>query len=256
MISTPSPARPSLIPFILKIVGIITIAASLIDYAVMLVSPQFGEPQWRYQLVTQVVDRGVVPLIGVTLVIFGLWAESAITGERKASVTGLVTLVISGLLGLVYLGCAPLIFGDSGQISAQQVSQLNSQAAQAEQQLVGRLQQEKAQISQLIGNDQQLQQIKQQLNNGQVPPDQKQRLEQIVKNLENFKKDPKTLDTQQEQAKNRALSEIRGRQEIAKNSISTEFRKSRIRISLGSLLLSGAFLTVCVSGFQGGRGRR
>ncbi len=256
MISTPSPARTSLIPFILKSVGLITIVASLLEYIMMLLSPQFGALQWRYQLVTQVVDRGVVPLIGVTLVIFGLWVESSMTGARKTSPIGLATLIVAGILGLVYLGCAPLYFGDSGQISAQQVSQINGQAAQAEQQLGARLEQEKAQLSQLLANEQQLQQIKQQMNSGQIPPEQKQRLEQVMKNLEGFKKDPKSLDAQQEQVKNRALTEIRGRQEMAKNRLSTEFRKSRIRISLGSLLLSGAFLTICWSGFQGGSRRR
>ncbi|MEO1623252.1 MAG: HpsJ family protein, partial [Cyanobacteria bacterium J06632_3] len=91
----------------LKLVGAITILAALIDFLTLLFPPDFGNRAWQLATVTSLVDRGIVPLVGIALLFTGYWIDSNIGKSARSS--SLVTdarfwtCLLSCLLGLIFL---------------------------------------------------------------------------------------------------------------------------------------------------------
>lgn len=248
------PLPPSL-PLILKGVALILLVSTLLDYGLLLSSANLAEIQARYALVTQMVDRGILPLIAMGLLLLGVWleqqaAEGVQAGRASGSVVALVGLVFAGILGLSFVGLIPVYFNDAGEVSAKATKTLNDQTKQEEQRLEERLSQERAQITSLLNNPSQLEQLKQQLASDQIPAEAKQRLQAIQQQLDTFKANPKALDTQQDTVRKRLLSEVRGRQQQERQRLNREFRKARIRIVVNGILLIGTFLWIFWGGFQ------
>ena len=254
MVASRPSANPTVISLALKAVGAVLLAASVLDYLVMLMPPQFGDPQWRFEFTTQLIDRGTIPLVGTALVMLGLWLGG--TGERPsaAGILRPITLGVVGALGFLYLLMAPLHIIDAGQASASATRQLNNRTSQVEQQLEFRLQQERAQIAGAIENPGALAaQFEEALNQDGISDAEKQRIQELKANLDRFRQDPSALEQQQEQARSAALSEIQARNQAERNRISLRFNKSRLRVGLSGFALAAAYLYIFWVGFRGKR---
>lgn len=259
MVATRPNANPIAISLALKVVGAVLLTASLLDYVVLFLPPQLKDAQWRFQFTTQLIDRGIVPLIGISLIMLGLWMAAALgepsepgRANRPASADLLkpITMAIAGFLGFLFLMMSPLHIVDAGKASAAATRQVNNQTSQVEQQLEFRLQQERAQIDAILANPEQLKQLDLALQQPGLPAEEKQRIQTLKKDLERFQGNPAALGKQQEQARTLALDEIRKRNQTERGRISTEFNKSRARIGLSGLLISAAYLLICWMGFQ------
>lgn len=236
----------------LKVVGSILLAIALIDYLVLLFPLDLAEPQWRFQLTSQVVDRGVLPLLGIALMGLSIWVEQ-VSGLSEKGTIKPVLMVASAALALLFFILGPLHFIDAGQASATATRQVNDRTDQAEAQLETRLQQERAQINAVINDPTQLKGLEQQLASDELPADAKERLTLIKENLTRFKADPQLLETQLENTRNRALGAIRTTGLEENNRVALEFRKSRLRIPLSSLMLAGTFVFIFWTGFTQAR---
>ncbi len=246
----PNNAAP--IALALKGIGCILLAIALIDYLVLLFPLDLGDPQWRFQLSSQVVDRGVLPLLGIAILGLSIWVEQLSELSSKG-VMKPVMMVASAALTLLFFIVGPMHFVDAGKASASATRQVNNRADQAEVQLEARLQQERAQINAVISDPSQLQDLEAQLASGDIPEDAKERLTTIKDNLVRFKEDPSLLEAQQESTRNRALSAIRSSGLEESNRVALEFRKSRIRVPLSSFMLAGAFMFIFWTGFTQAR---
>ncbi|MGB7488120.1 MAG: HpsJ family protein, partial [Phormidesmis sp.] len=80
-ISIPSP----LAAISLKLVGAITIAAAMVDFLTLLLPPEFGNRAWQLATVTSLVDRGIVPLVGIALLFTGYWIDTSIGKSARRS---------------------------------------------------------------------------------------------------------------------------------------------------------------------------
>lgn len=231
--------RPSpLAAQVLKLVGILLILSFLIELVVLLINPEFSNPQWGLTLMTQVIDRGVTPLIGFALLYAGFWMHSAAAGGDRTPRNRATwqnshfwAFVIASLLGLLFLILIPLYLTTTGKITQQAVETINQQASQTEVQL----QQQQAQLQTLAKSGQ----IDQLLESGQVPPEQMVVLQQL-------KQDPKALDKQVEQRQ----AEINTQQQQAVKQAKNEAFKTRLRAGLRSLLLAIGFATIGWSGLR------
>ncbi|MGL5508435.1 MAG: HpsJ family protein, partial [Microcoleaceae cyanobacterium] len=67
----------------LKIVGLIMIAATFLDFIVMLIPPDFLNRVWQINLVTQFVDRGIIPMIGIALLLTGIWMTDTVVNSNS-----------------------------------------------------------------------------------------------------------------------------------------------------------------------------
>jgi hypothetical protein len=246
------PARPTtLVPLALLALGFALIIIALNDFLTLTLAPQWDNTQWRLGLMNQAIDRGILPLMGITLLCLGCWVN-AYQRQKLAIQSTLMRTVLVGslILGLFYIGITPFYFSENRLASAQTTSELNEQARQAEAQLDARLSQELGVITNLMGNEAQLQQ---QLKSQNLTPEQQTQINGIMAQLKEFKNDPAALQKRTTEAREQVLSQIRLEKEQAQQNVRQRFLRDAIRLSFSSLLLAAGYLTITIVGFQQGQ---
>ncbi|MEC4819436.1 MAG: HpsJ family protein [Scytonema sp. PMC 1069.18] len=251
----------------LKVVGIILILSFLVDFLILLFPFQPTNRVWQIDLATALVDRGIVPMVGLGMLFAGYWVDSVSDSSRTVVDLRFPALILSSILGLLFLLIFPLHLNNVRQASAQSVEQINKNAEQAESQLKTQLNQVQAQLnnaqvqealekqrtqiknqfSELIKDEQR---YKQALNSPNVPQAQKDLLKKFKANpaeLDKFiaqQSDPQTLANQQ-------LSQIRERKEEAEKQARERAWRSGLRIGMSSLLLAIGYIIIGWAGLRG-----
>ncbi|WP_392531753.1 HpsJ family protein [Nostoc sp. C117] len=252
-----------------KVVGIICILSFFIDFFILLLPFQPTDRGWQISLATALVDRGIVPLVGLGLLFAGYWIDSADAASDRPQGIDLrfPALIISSVLGLMFLLIFPLHLNNVNQAKTQTVNQITQEADQAENQLNNRLSQlqaqlntdqgkaqleqlrsqTKAQFTELLKDDQK---YKQALESSQIPPN-------IKELLKKAKTNPQELDKAIEQQtdlqtlKNQQLSQLRQRRDDAVKQAKDNAWKSGLRIGISSLLLSIGYIIIGWTGLRG-----
>jgi hypothetical protein len=274
MVNRIAPTNTSLA---LKVVGIVCILSFLIDFVILLLDFSATNKQAQIALATALVDRGIVPLIGLALLLAAYWVDKVDSGSDRPPAIDLrmPVFVISSILGLMFLLIAPLHLNNVRQASTQAVEQINKEAIQAENQLTSQLSQYQAQLNndkaqaqleqvrtqakaqfvELLKDDQK---YKQAMENSQLPQEQKDLLKK-------FKANPQELDkfiaqkTDPKEVANQKLAEIRKRKEEAEKQTKDNALKSGLRICFSGLLLSISYIIIgwtgltSLGGFRGGK---
>ena len=232
----------------LKLVGIVTILASLLDFIVLLAPPDLLNRQWQIATTTQLVDRGIVPLVGITLILTGEWIESyVLTGPRRRNLltdSRFWASLLAALLGLVFLLLAVLHPNNVLATRSQALDQINNEATQATAQLEQRFSQQRSELGALLQNESQLQQA---IESGQVPQEQIPILQQLQDNPEGVNQ---FLDQQLGTAREKVQTEIGDRRQEAEKRVNLEAWKSGIRIALSSLMLAIGYSVIGWTGLR------
>ncbi|MFB2835908.1 HpsJ family protein [Floridanema evergladense] len=254
--STNRPLSPPA-ALILKLIGLICIVSFLVDAFTLLIPFNPTDRGWQINLTTQLVERGIIPLVGMAFLFAGTWIDSvADTGKTAPiwEILKLVALVLSGILGLVYLVIAPLHVNNVRIQSNTAIQRVAEQAKQAETQLSSdafknQVEQRrtliKNQIGELIKDDQKYNQA---LQNQQIPKEVKDVLQQSKANpqvLDDF------LNQQAKSFSNQTLTQIRERQQQLENQAKTAELKSQLQIGLSSVLLALGFFMTAGTGLRG-----
>lgn len=224
---------------VLKLVGTILILSFFVDFLALAISPQLSNQQWQLNLITQLIERGVTPLVGFGLIYAGFWIQntaynpaSPTQGDKPAWQDGRFwSFVMASLLGLLFLLLIPFHFATTGQLTQQALEKINQQGTQAEIQI----EQQQQQLKSVVDSGQ----LDQLLKNNQLPPEQLAILQQL-------KQDPKALENQAEQARN----QVRTSQNQAISQANKEAFTTRLRAELRSLLLAIGFVTIGWSGLR------
>jgi hypothetical protein len=246
MKATTSPTNSSFTALTLKVVGLIMILSSLIDFILLAIPFNPLQREWQLSWTTQVVDRGIIPMVGIALLLAGYWISSnaAAVTERKSGAQDLRfwVLLLSSLLGLMYLLLVPLHLNNIRLASTQALEQINQRATQEE----GRIQTESQQINTLIQDNQRLSELDQAIASGQVQGEQLQRLQAIRQQIEAIKKDPQALNQQVEAAQ----TQLRSRRLEAEKQARASAFKLGLRTGLSSLLLAIGYIAVGWTGLR------
>ncbi|MGI0498781.1 HpsJ family protein [Limnospira platensis CENA597] len=255
----------------IKLVGLILILSALVDYLVLLFPPNLTDRGWLIQTASSLVDRGVVPLVGMALVLMGYWMDSVL-GNAPKSRKNIADLrlwvgILASLLGLLYLLIFPMHLNNTRLARRDALSEISQQAAQAETQLESQLgsqqfQQEieqrkvqlRAQLTGLIQDEEQLNQV---IAEGNLPP-------QILQVLEEARTNPAVLDEFLEQQADslpvQLLTQIRQRQQELEDEAKTRSLKSSLQTGMSSLLLAIGYIALGWTGLKGlgllNKGRR
>ncbi|MBS0017940.1 MAG: HpsJ family protein [Arthrospira sp. SH-MAG29] len=255
----------------IKLVGLILILSAIVDYLVLLFPPNLTDRGWLIQTASSLVDRGVVPLVGMALVLMGYWMDSVLgnTPKSRKNIADLRLWVgiLASLLGLLYLLIFPMHLNNTRLARRDALSEISQQAAQAETQLESQLgsqqfQQEieqrkvqlRAQLTGLIQDEEQLNQV---IAEGNLPP-------QILQVLEEAKTNPAVLDDFLEQQADslpvQLLTQIRQRQQELEDEAKTRSLKSSLQTGISSLLLAIGYIALGWTGLKGlgllNKGRR
>jgi hypothetical protein len=249
--TTPIPSKtPSALGNLLTYGGIIVALLALVDFSILLLPPEVGDVRWRLNVMSQLVDRGIIPLIGFALVLWGFWIQACQGFKERSRSTVLIPIfVLAGILGITYFGIMLFYLSDNNEVKVADVAQVEQQAKQREAQLDNRLTQELGQINVLLQNEDQLQQ---QLQNNTLSSDDQAQLEQLLAQLEPFKNDPEALRERTAQTRDEALSLIRQQKETRQKAIRESSFRAGIRIPLSSLFLALGYLFLSILGFQQG----
>ncbi|HEY9301748.1 MAG TPA: HpsJ family protein [Phormidium sp.] len=243
---------------ILKLIGLICIVSFLIDAITLLIPFNPTDRGWQINLTTQLVERGIIPLVGMAFLFAGTWIDSVADASGKGGqvwqIVKLVALALSAILGLLYLLIAPLHVNNVRLQSNTAIAQVEQQAKQAETQLASdafktqveqRRTQIRSQIGELLKDEQRFNQA---LQNQQVPQQVKEVLQQSKANpqaLDSF------LDQQAKSFSNQTLTQIRERRRELESQARTAALKSQLQIGLSSLLLALGFFVTAGTGLRG-----
>jgi hypothetical protein len=253
----------------LIVVGTILILSFLLDFVILLFPFQPTDKGWQIGLATALVDRGIVPMVGLGMLFAGYWIDSTREMSDRPQPVDLrfPALILSSILGLLFLLIFPLHLNNVNQAKSLTVTRITQDADQAENQLKSQLtqlqaqlgnaqvkaqleqqkSQIKAQFTELLKDDQK---YKQALENPNLPPTQKELLKK-------FKANPQELDkflAQQSDPQglaNEKLNQIRQRKEEAQKQAQQEALKSGLRIGMSSLLLSIGYIIIGWTGLRG-----
>ncbi|BAZ51244.1 hypothetical protein NIES4103_38930 [Nostoc sp. NIES-4103] len=251
----------------LKVVGIILILSFFLDFLILMLPFQPTDRGWQINLATALVDRGIVPLVGLGMLFVGYWIDEASAGDRPQAV-GLrfPALIIASILGLLFLLIFPLHLNNVNQAKGQLINQINQRADAQENQLkaqANQLQaqlntdQGKAQLEQLrnqrktllTGILQDEQRYKQIIDNPQAPAELKDLLKKAKANPQELDKAiARQFDIQSLQ--NQQLSLIRSQKEQDEKQAKDNAWKSGLRIGISSLLLSIGYIIIGWTGLR------
>lgn len=231
----------------LKAVGIIITLSALFDVLISSIPYQLAQRDWQIDFVTQFVDRGIVPLVGVVLFLTGFWIDSSagVSSERKRiwQDPRLWALILSSILGLVFLVLFPLhlnnvrlAYQDSSQTITQDASTTESQlGGQVDSEIESRRQQ----INLLVtATDEQLNQLVEQNRISKEDADRVRQFKANPSSVEPF------LQQTRAQLTTQAQQQLGISREQAQQELKTRALKSGLRIGISSLLLSIGFIII------------
>ncbi|MBD0363495.1 MAG: hypothetical protein ICV55_12110 [Coleofasciculus sp. C3-bin4] len=242
-----SPAYSPFTALTLKVVGLIMIVSSLLDFIILAIPFKPLDRAWQLGFTTQIVDRGIIPMVGIALLVAGYWIGNSIGGsstEPKSSVQDLRfwAFLLSTLLGLIFLLLVPLHFINISKQSDEALKQITQKASQAEVQLDSQTKQ----VDAIVKDPQKLSELERAIESGQVQGEQLARLQALREQLQTFKKDPKALKEQVAAAQ----TQIRSGKLEAENRAKTEALKLGLRTGLSSLLLAVGYSAIGWTGLR------
>lgn len=245
----------------LKLVGIILILFSLLDYILLFFPADWSNRSWLLGVMIQLVNKGITPLIGMALLFTGFAIDTSYEGSRENSPIFLdlrvLGLFLAALLGVIYFVIFPLHLYNIRIERDTAIAKIGEEVKQKSQQIEAEInsgsfnskmqaQQDKIkeQVTAVMGNPSQLQAV---LNSNQVPDK--------VKNLiKESQKDPKALDRiLSEEAKalpSQLRSQINTEKEQAEGKVKLETTKSTFQTGISSLLLAIGYLSISWIGLK------
>jgi hypothetical protein len=238
-------------PFILRIVGYILILSSLIDYIALTTAIDFADKPKLGAALTQFVDRGVIPMIGVALCSLSSTLETmaGLPDRSKPFVSPKFwVMALSTLLGLVFLLTVPVHFMNTKNVADAAMKSVVDEATKAESTVDSQVQERQAQLAELIKDkakfDQQLQQLNAAVNSPDLPKEEKPKLEKLQKDLQAIQADPTQLPKKAQESKDEALNQIRSQKQKKEGEIRGEAFKASIRTGLGGLMLAVGYTLI------------
>jgi hypothetical protein len=251
---------PTYISLCLKLMGVVFILSFFLDAATFLFPFTWQESAWQISVVTAVVDRGVVPLVGIAVILIGYWIDAASGSVKKSStLLPLSIYVIATFLGLIFLLLVPVHLNNLNQAKTTALEQIAQGVGQGEQQIQGFL----ANLNNISKNpqqlDQQIAQRQQVLSAGQIQGQQltTQQIEELkaqtqqLQNLRNLTKQPAEFKKRVEEIKNQLNTQLADRKREAESQAKTQALKQGLRIGLSSLMLAIVYSAVGWLGLVG-----
>jgi hypothetical protein len=229
---------------VLPIVGIILLLTVVYDFTVRLFTLPGDKPDLQLNFLNELIDRGVIALLGLALVYAGFWINQilgkAVPNSAPDTATSpwrnaqFWTFIIASLLGLIFFLLIPFHYSTSGQI----LSAATTRADQQEAQIKFQIQQQQQEIQSILASGQ----LDQLLQRKDLAPDK-------LSILQELKKDPKAFDKKATQQ----LDEMKKQKQQALDQVSKEVSLNRWRAEIRSLLLAFGFIAIGWTGLRDAR---
>lgn len=246
--------------FCLKIVGLILIISALLDYITLAIPFQPLDPKWQISFTGQIVDRGIVPLVGISFILVAAWIEATVNNpvQKSSFEIRLPVFILASLLGLLFLLLVPLHLNNLRLASSTELNQIQQGANQAET----RIKEQYDQLNILAQDPQRLQELEVRLKqidgaiaSGQfqgqtLNPEQLQQLQTNRQQLQNFRELAKN-STALKARLGELQTQLRDQKLERESSAKTEAIKQGLRTGFSSLLLAIAYIIIGWLGLKG-----
>lgn len=247
MKATNSPAFSPFTALTLKVVGIILIVSSVVNYIVMTIPFNPQDRQWQVSFTNQLVDRGILPMVGIAFLVAGSWigniAAVSETNRKIWQDLRFWAFLLSSLLGLVFLLLVPLHLNNIRLESNNALEQINQKSAQAESAIAARSQQ----IAALAADQKKLAEIDQAIKSGKVQGEQLAQLQAAKEQIQTLKRNPNSL----KQEIDAAQTQVRNDKLQAQKQTQAAAWKLSIQTGLSSLLLAIGYAVIGWTGLRG-----
>jgi hypothetical protein len=232
-----------LTPLALKTAGAVLILSSLIDLIFMLWFPPEtlvleGNRWWLYAT-SQLVDRGLLPLVGIAFVVAGDWIKIVSTedGGERGNNWRIGTFSLASLLGLIFILIMPFQLITTNDFKAQDLKKIGDEASQVQAGIKNNLQQIDALSKDKV--KEQLTAIDKEIASGQA---QGERLANLQLN--------KLLLTDPKKFAQKADQNLQVQKQKRETQVSTRMIQTGVRTSLASVLLAIAYITIGWTGLR------
>ncbi|WP_310482427.1 HpsJ family protein [Chamaesiphon sp. VAR_48_metabat_403] len=232
-----------LTPLALKTAGAVLILSSLIDLIFMLWLPPEnlvleGNRWWLYAT-SQLVDRGLLPLVGIAFVVAGDWIAIVSTedGGERGNTWRIGTFSLASLLGLIFILIIPFQVITTNDFKAQDLTKISEEATQIKQGIEGNLQQINALSKDKV--KEQIAAIDKEIASGQA---QGERLANLQLN--------KLLLTDPKKFAQKSDQNLQVQRQKREAQVNTRMLQTGVRTSLASFLLAIAYITIGWTGLR------
>ena len=235
--------------------------SSLIDYIFLAIPLNWQDAQWQITFTNQIVDRGIVPMVGMAFLLTGWWlSDNASSGEEKSSLAiRLPVFIIASILGLIFLLLVPLHLSNVNRASSTVLTRINQQVGEQEERIEGFIQQ----LNSISQNPQQLSQQIAQRNQAietgqagnrrlneqelQVLRNQRDQLQQLL----DLSQKPEQLKERLRELKERLQTQLRELQLQQKQKAQTIALKQSLSTGINSLILAIGYMVIGWLGLKG-----
>ena len=237
----------------LKLIGTILILSSLLDYITLAIPFQPLDSTWQISFTGNVVDRGIVPMVGIAFVLVGYWIEAGANSKSKKSTFDLrlPVFILASIMGLIFLLLVPLHLNNLREAQSNAITQINERVKEQKDNVQTQFDELNniAQNPQRLQNiDKQIQDINTAINSGQLQgrqlnSEQLQNLTQTKQRLENFRnlaQQPEALEARLTELK----TQLRDQKTELENRAKTQAFKQGIRTGLSSLMLAIGYIAI------------
>jgi hypothetical protein len=239
-----------LTPLALKTAGAVLILSSLIDLVFMLVFPPenlvLDGGRWWLYATSQLVDRGLLPLVGIAFMVTGDWIKIVSTedGGDRGNIWRIGTFVLASLLGLIFVLIIPFQLNTTNEFKTQELGKISKEVTQIEAGIKNNLKQINAQSKDKL--KEQITAIDKELKGTQIPPERLTNLQITKSKLELLLNDPKKFAAESEQN----LQQLQKQKQKVETQASERMLKTGVRTSLASFLLAIAYITIGWTGLK------
>lgn len=243
-----------LTPLALKTAGAVLILSSLIDLIFMLRFPPenlvLEDNTWWLYATNQLVDRGLLPLVGIAFVVAGDWIKIVSTedGGDRGNAWRIGTFSLASLLGLIFVLIIPFQLMTTNEIKDRDIKKISTQFVEIEQKIKTNLQQIGSQSKDKIKEQlkQEIATIDKNIKDGKVPSESISNAQAQKAKLESLLADPSKISQESEQN----LQQLQKQKKQLETQADERMLKTGVRTSLASLLLAIAYIAIGWTGLR------
>lgn len=243
-----------LTPLALKTAGAVLILSSLIDLIFMLRFPPenlvLEDNTWWLYATNQLVDRGLLPLVGIAFVVAGDWIKIVSTedGGDRGNAWRIGTFSLASLLGLIFVLIIPFQLMTTNEIKDRDIKKISTQFVEIEQKIKTNIQQIGSQSKDKIKEQlkQEIAGIDKNIKEGKVPSESIANAQAQKAKLESLLADPSKISQESEQN----LQQLQKQKKQLETQADERMLKTGVRTSLASLLLAIAYIAIGWTGLR------
>jgi hypothetical protein len=223
----------------------VLIVSTVVDIVFTLLPYQLGDGKWWAAATSELVNRGLLPLVGIVFWLIADWIES-VSKEANGRSAGSFTKGITALavvLGIIFLVIVPFQAWTGNSDRDKALSDNKNQVAAIE----ARIKQELDIIGDKSKMQQQIVEWDKLIKEGKIQGQALDKVKSDRANLEQLLADPAKVKAKSDEV----MGKIRKQQQEAEVQATALMWKTGIRTALASLLLSAGYSFIGLTGLRG-----